>query len=79
MCSNSNPHLNLKCNADAADAQGQAGEVHEEHPPMFAHSVDPMGAEDWLRTVERELHTAHCNDLEKVMYGPYLLRGAAQS
>jgi hypothetical protein len=46
---------------------------------MFAHSVDPMGAEDWLRTVERELHTAHCNDLEKVMYGPYLLRGAAQS
>jgi hypothetical protein len=28
------------------------------HPPVFAHSVDPMDAEDWLRTVERELHTA---------------------
>jgi hypothetical protein len=28
------------------------------HPPMFAHSSDPMDAEDWLHTVERELHTA---------------------
>jgi hypothetical protein len=47
------------------------------HPPVFAHSVDPMYAEDWLRTVERELHTAQCNDHEKVLYGPRQLRGAA--
>jgi hypothetical protein len=38
-----------------------------------------MDAEDWLRTVERELHTAQCNDREKVLYGPRLLRGATQS
>jgi hypothetical protein len=49
------------------------------HPPMFAHSSDPMDVEDWLRTVERELHTAQCDDREKVLYGPRLLRGAAQS
>jgi hypothetical protein len=49
------------------------------HPPIFAHSVDPMGAEDWLRNVERELHTAQCNDHEKVLYSPQQLRGAAQS
>jgi hypothetical protein len=49
------------------------------HPPTFAHSSDPMDAEDWLRTVERELHTAQCHDMEKVLYGPRLLRGAAQS
>jgi hypothetical protein len=45
---------------------------------VFADSVDPMDAEDWLRTVERELHTAQCNDKENVL-GPRLLRGAAQS
>jgi hypothetical protein len=28
------------------------------HPPIFAHSADPMDAKDRLRTVERELHTA---------------------
>jgi hypothetical protein len=49
------------------------------HPPVFAHSAGPMDAEDWLQTVERELHTAQCNDREKVLYGPRLLRGAAQS
>jgi hypothetical protein len=49
------------------------------HPPIFAHSADPMDAEDWLRTVERELHTTQCNDREKVLYGPRQLRGAAQS
>jgi hypothetical protein len=49
------------------------------HPPIFAHSANPMDAEDWLCTVERELHTAQCNDLEKVLYGPRQLRGAAQS
>jgi hypothetical protein len=45
---------------------------------VFAHSADPMDAEDWLRTVEQELHTAQCDDREKVRYGPRLLRGAAQ-
>jgi hypothetical protein len=49
------------------------------HPPTFAHSSDPVDAEDWLRTVERELHIAQCDDREKVLYGPRLLRGAAQS
>jgi hypothetical protein len=49
------------------------------HPLVFAHSVDPMDTGDWLRTVERELHTAQCNDHEKVLYGPRQLRGAAPS
>jgi hypothetical protein len=49
------------------------------HPSVFAHSSDPIDAEDWLRTVERELYTAQCDDREKVLYGPCLLRGAAQS
>jgi hypothetical protein len=49
------------------------------HPPVFALSGDSMDAEDWLRTVERELHTTQCNDREKVLYGPRQLRGASQS
>jgi hypothetical protein len=31
---------------DAADAQGQAGGVHEESSPVFAQFVDPMDTED---------------------------------
>jgi hypothetical protein len=47
------------------------------HPHVFAHSADPMDTEDWLHTVERELHIVQCNDHEKVLYGPLQLRGAA--
>jgi hypothetical protein len=54
-------------------------ELMRGHPPVFAHSADPMDAEDWLRTMERELHTSQCDDREKVLYGPRLLRGASQS
>jgi hypothetical protein len=46
---------------------------------VFAHSTDPMDAEDWVCTVERELHTAQCDGRDKVLYGARLLRGAAQS
>jgi hypothetical protein len=46
---------------------------------MFALSSDSMDAEDWLCTMERELHTAQCDDREKVLYGPHFLRRAAQS
>jgi hypothetical protein len=53
------------------------GEFMRGHPPTFAHSADPMDAEDWLRVVERELRTAQCDDREKVLYGPRQLRGAA--
>jgi hypothetical protein len=49
------------------------------HPPIFAHSTDPMDTEDWLHAVERELHTTQCIDREKVQYGTHLLRGVAQS
>jgi hypothetical protein len=46
---------------------------------MFTHSADPMDAKDWLCIVEQELHTDQCNDREKVLYGPHLLRGATLS
>ena len=49
------------------------------HPSVFAHSIDSMDVKDLLRTMERELHAAQCNDREKVLYGPRLLRGATQS
>jgi hypothetical protein len=48
------------------------------YPCVFAYSADPMDTEDCLRTLERELHIAQCNNREKVLYGPRQLRGAAQ-
>jgi hypothetical protein len=41
------------------------------HPLVFTQSPDPMDANDWLRTMERELHTTQCDDREKVMVPVY--------
>jgi hypothetical protein len=49
------------------------------HPPTLSYSIDPIGTEDLLRAVERELHIAQCDVKEKVMYGPHQLRREAQS
>jgi hypothetical protein len=65
--------------ADVEDAKRQACGVHERSSIVFAHSADTMDTEDWLCTMEWELHTSQCNDREKVLYGPCLLREAAQS
>jgi hypothetical protein len=46
---------------------------------MLCSSFSGSNTSGVTRTVERELHTAQCDDREKVMYGPRLLRGAAQS
>jgi hypothetical protein len=55
---------------DAQVPRDKRAEFMRGHPPVFAHSADPMDAEDWMRTMERELHTAQCNDREKYCMVP---------
>jgi hypothetical protein len=37
-------------------------------PPTFASSLDPLHANDWLKSVEKMLNIAQCSDREKVLY-----------
>ncbi|XP_072146438.1 uncharacterized protein [Setaria viridis] len=46
-------------------------------PPTFSHSPDPLDADDWLKTVEKMLNIAQCNDREKVLYASGRLEGPA--
>ncbi|CAN6347548.1 unnamed protein product [Urochloa humidicola] len=46
-------------------------------PPTFSHSVDPLEADDWLKTVEKMLNIAQCSDREKVLYASRCLEGTA--
>jgi hypothetical protein len=47
------------------------------HPPTFSHATDPLQADDWLRSVERQLVVAQCDDHERVLYAAGQLRGSA--
>jgi hypothetical protein len=31
-------------------------------PSTFSHSVEPMDADDWLKTIEKKLQFVHCNN-----------------
>jgi hypothetical protein len=46
------------------------------HPPTYSHSVDPLDADDWLKTINKKLNITQCNDREKVLYASGRLEGA---
>jgi hypothetical protein len=35
--------------------------------PTFSYAMDPMDADDWLKSVEKKLQVVHCNNGEKVL------------
>jgi hypothetical protein len=48
------------------------------HKPLtFSSSLDPLHAEDWLKSVEEMLNIAQCSDREKVLYASSCLTGPA--
>src|ERR1043165_3696572 len=49
------------------------------HPPVFSYSIEPLDADDWLRSIERKLQAGHVADGDKVNYAAYHLDGAASS
>src|ERR1041385_8284553 len=46
-------------------------------PPVFRCSSEPLEANDWLRSIERKLDTAHVAPDDRVIFAVYFLEGAA--
>src|SRR3954467_3583112 len=46
-------------------------------PPVLRCSSEPLEADDWLRSIERKLDTAHVAPDERVIFAVYFLEGAA--
>src|SRR3954463_11934814 len=46
-------------------------------PPVYRCSSEPLEADDWLRSIERNLETAHVAPNDRVMFAIYFLEGAA--
>ena len=45
----------------------------------FSRAAEPMVANDWLRSVNKDLVTIGCTDAEKVRFAAHLLEGPAAS
>jgi hypothetical protein len=44
--------------------------------PTFPHAIEPMNADDWLKSVEKKLKVVQCNNREKVLLASHQLSGA---
>src|SRR3954466_16215207 len=47
------------------------------NPPVFRCPSEPLVADDWLRSLERKLETAHVAPGDRVLFAAYFLEGAA--
>jgi hypothetical protein len=46
-------------------------------PPTFSYAMDPMDADDWLKSVEKKLQVVQCNNRKKVLLASQQLSGPA--
>src|SRR3954468_23972753 len=47
------------------------------YPPKFNHSVEPLDADDWLRSITHKLRSANVAEADKVTFAAYHLEGPA--
>jgi hypothetical protein len=63
--------------APQSQPRDKLGEFQRTKPPTFSHFVEPMDANDWLKTTEKKLQVVQCNNREKVLFASHLLEGPA--
>jgi hypothetical protein len=51
------------------------GEFQRTKPPTFSHSIEPMDADGWLKTIEKKLQVVQYNNREKVLFASHQLEG----
>jgi hypothetical protein len=53
------------------------GEFQRTKPPTFSQAMEPMDADDWLKSIEKKLQVVQCNNREKVLLASHQLSGPA--
>jgi hypothetical protein len=68
---------NTQPQAQPPPPRDRLGDFQRTKPPTFSHSMEPMDADDWLKTIERKLQVVQCNNREKVLLASSQLIGPA--
>jgi hypothetical protein len=53
------------------------GDFQRTKSPTFSHAMEPMDADDWLKSVEKKLQVVQCNNREKVLLASHQLSVSA--
>jgi hypothetical protein len=69
--------VNMQQNQQAPQPQqrDKLGDFQRTKPHSFSHCMEPMDADDWLKTVEKKLQIVQCNNREKVLLASHQLVG----
>jgi hypothetical protein len=52
------------------------GEFQCTKPPTFSQAMEPMDANDWLKSIEKKLQVVQCNNRENVLLASHQLSGS---
>src|SRR4051812_37806029 len=58
-------------------SRSKLSDFQRTRPPSFDQATDPIEADDWLRTMEKKLEIAHCDEVYKVPFATHYLEGYA--
>jgi hypothetical protein len=56
-------------------SRDRLGDFRCTKPPTFSYAVEPMDANDSLKSVEKKLQVVQCNNCEKVLLASHQLSG----
>jgi hypothetical protein len=71
--SNHGQHAKCSASSTTPPPRDRLGDFQGTKPPTFSHSVEPMDADDRLKTIERKLQVVQCNNREKVLLASHQL------
>jgi hypothetical protein len=64
---------NAQPQAPSPPPRDRLGDFQRTKPPTFSHSMEPMDADDWLKTIERKFQVVQCNNREKMLLASHQL------
>jgi hypothetical protein len=68
-------HAGCSTSSAAPPSSDRLGDFQCTKPPTFSHAVEPMDADDWLKSIEKKLQVVQCNNHEKVLLASHQLSG----
>jgi hypothetical protein len=69
--------LNLKHPPPPPPPRDRLGDIQRTKPPTLSNSVEPMDANNWLKTAEKKHHVVQSNNRDKVLLAFHQLTGPA--
>jgi hypothetical protein len=58
-------------------SRDRLGNFQRAKSPTFSHVLEPMDADDWLKSIEKKLQVVQCNNCDRVLLASHQLSGLA--